>query len=191
MGKIRYNVATSLDGFIASSDGSTNWIIDDKSIDFDALYAQFSVFLMGRKTYEALLHHGNPLQGRKRESIIVASTTLSADENPEITVLSDGVVEFARSLKSTTERDIWLMGGGDLATQLLAAGLVDTIEVGIMPVVIGEGIPMVTGTKAGNGGYKLEVERLERLESGILLVNYNVVQGPETDTAQSSPPPHK
>jgi len=178
MGRIRYNVATSLDGFIASPDGSTDWIIDDKSIDFDALYAQFSVFLMGRKTYEVLLHHGDPLKGRKRESIVVASTTLSADDNPEITVLSGGVVEFARSLKTTAERDIWLMGGGDLAAQLLAAGLVDTIEVGIMPVVIGEGIPMVTGSKMGDGGYKLEVERLERLESGILLVNYNVVQGP-------------
>lgn len=177
MGRIRYNVATSLDGYIASPDGSTDWIVDDKSIDFDALYAQFDVFLMGRKTYEVLQRHGNPLKGRKRESVVVASTTMSTHENPEITVLAGGVVEYARSLKVATERDVWLMGGGVLAAQLLAAGLVDKVEVGIMPVVIGEGIPMITGSNAGNKGYKLEVERLEKLEeSGILLVDYKVVE---------------
>jgi dihydrofolate reductase len=53
MSRLRYNAATTLDGFIASPDGSTDWIIEDLAVDFNALYAAFDTFLMGRKTYAA------------------------------------------------------------------------------------------------------------------------------------------
>ncbi|KAI8712927.1 2,5-diamino-6-ribosylamino-4(3H)-pyrimidinone 5'-phosphate reductase [Fusarium sp. LHS14.1] len=55
MPQLRYNVATSLDGYIASSDGSADWIVDDPTIDFKALYEQFDFFVMGRKTRCALI----------------------------------------------------------------------------------------------------------------------------------------
>ncbi|KFY32283.1 hypothetical protein V494_07877 [Pseudogymnoascus sp. VKM F-4513 (FW-928)] len=57
MPRLRYNAATTLDGFIASPDGSTDWIIEDPAVDFNALYAEFDTFLMGRKTYEVMMHY--------------------------------------------------------------------------------------------------------------------------------------
>lgn len=57
---------------------------------------------MGRKTYDVLQRHGNPLAGRPRESVVVASTTMVPDGNPDVTVLSERVVEFARALKGAT-----------------------------------------------------------------------------------------
>ncbi|KAK1753627.1 dihydrofolate reductase-like domain-containing protein [Echria macrotheca] len=111
---LRYNVATTLDGFIASSDGSTSWIIEDPTIDFDVLYAQFSLFIMGRKTYEVMLSYGrNPLAKYPKEAVVVVSTTMKPDEHPGITIVSEGVVEFVREHKREVEKDIWIMGGGD------------------------------------------------------------------------------
>ena len=67
MRRLRYNVACSLDGFIADPDGGYDWIVDDKGIDFDALYAQFDTFVMGRRTWEVMQAQGdaNPLRGRR------------------------------------------------------------------------------------------------------------------------------
>jgi|GEM_PF-6212510 dihydrofolate reductase len=67
MRRLRYNVACSLDGFIADPDGGYDWIVDDKGIDVDALYAQFDTFVMGRRTWEVMQAQGdaNPLRGRR------------------------------------------------------------------------------------------------------------------------------
>jgi dihydrofolate reductase len=178
MRRVRYNVATSLDGFIASPDGSTNWIVEDPNIDFDALYAEFDTFVMGRKTYEVLLKFGNPLAGRPKDAVVVVSTQMKAEDHTEITIITGKeVLSNVKILKEQPGRDIWLMGGSRLVTPLLEAGLVDTIEAGVMPVVIGQGIPMVDGLKTrGEVGCKLRLEDVRRLEgSGILLLKYAVL----------------
>ncbi|SCN70900.1 uncharacterized protein FFE2_02161 [Fusarium fujikuroi] len=89
MARLRYNVAASLDGYIASPDGSTTWIIEDPTIDFPALHAEFDHFIMGRKTYEVMQSFGadNPLSKRPKESVIVASRTMSQHNFPDVTVI--------------------------------------------------------------------------------------------------------
>jgi dihydrofolate reductase len=174
---VRYNAATTLDGFIASSDGSTNWIVEDSTIDFDALYAEFDTFIMGRKTYEALLKYGNPLVGRPKEAVIVVSRTMKLEDHPNVTILPDGMLERVKSLRGGKGKDIWAMGGGQLVGPLLEAGLVDTIEAAIMPVVIGDGIPLLAGLGVSvEGGYRLKLESVKKLEgSGILMTRYKVL----------------
>jgi dihydrofolate reductase len=156
MRQVRYNVATSLDGFIASPDGSTDWIVHDPNIDFPALYAQFDTFIMGRKTYETLLAFGeeNPLREKPREQVIVASRKMKQreDEYPNITVLGEkDVLPYVVEIKSRQGRDIWAYGGGQFVRFLLEGKLVDMVEVAIMPVMLGSGVKMVAGGKDGNG----------------------------------------
>ena len=90
MGRLRYGVATTLDGFIASPDGSAAWIVEDVSIDFDALFAEHAAFLMGRKTYEVMLSFGGPdnrLAGRPKETVVVVSDEMKQTDYPHITVV--------------------------------------------------------------------------------------------------------
>lgn len=179
MPRLRYNAATTLDGFIASPDGSTDWIIEDLTIDFEALYAEFDTFLMGRSTYKVMMHHAaqsgmNLLKDRK---IVVVSREMEPDDYPAITIVANGYLELIKDLKTGSGKDIWLMGGGQLAKSCLDAGLLDTVEVAVMPVIIGDGIKMIAGASAtGNDSWKLELRKADALESGILMCKYDVLQ---------------
>lgn len=131
--RLRYQVAVSLDGFIAGPDGDASWIPMDPDIDFAALFDQFDTFLMGRRTWEA---SGSMVGGGR---VVVVSTTLDQAANPSVTVFADDVAARVRSLKEEPGRDIWLFGGGELFRTLLADGLVDTVEPAIVPVLLGGG----------------------------------------------------
>ncbi|KAJ9652463.1 hypothetical protein H2198_008286 [Neophaeococcomyces mojaviensis] len=175
MRRLRYNIAASLDGFIASPNGATDWIVEDESIDFVKLYAEFDMFVMGRKTYETLLDMGeqNPLRGKRREEMAIVSSGMRAEEHPEVTLVKEDVVRYVADLKAKDGRDIWLFGGGKLARCLLEAELVDTIEVAIMPVLLGEGVKMICDGSANE--WRLKLRGIEKLKSGILMCEYDVV----------------
>lgn len=194
MQPLRYGVAQSLDGYIAPPDESTTWIVDDPSIDFDAIYASFDAFIMGRKTYEIVAGDGttkNPLEGRPKEKVVVVSRTLNPDDHPTITVIAGGHIEHVKSMKKTVNGGIWLMGGGSLAAEFLAAGLLDGIDAAIMPVILGAGFKLITdqGMEAKPEAkpvgkqeqgirrhYSLKLCSLERLTpSGILMTKYDIL----------------
>lgn len=185
---LRYNLAPTLNGVIASLPSHTTpWIVSDATISFPALYASFSTFIMGRRTYETFLAmgatggEGNPLAGRPRESVVVftrdGDKARAWEEQGGVTVVGEGMVEFVRGLKEKEgeEGDIWLMGGGEVAGVLMRAGLVDVVEAAIMPVVVlGEGVRMF-GEGVEGGDWKLVLESVEGLESGIVMTRYRVV----------------
>ncbi|TWU74203.1 hypothetical protein ED733_002518 [Metarhizium rileyi] len=178
MGRLRYNAAISLDGFIASPDGSTDWIVEDDSIDFNAIYAEFGSYLMGRKTYEVVTSYGgaNPLAATARENVLVVSGQMKQEDHPGITILRDGFIDAIRELKARDGRDVWFMGGGQLAATLLAAGLIDAFEMAVMPVVLGKGVKMVAETdETAQSGYRLHLSAAEKLDkSGIMMLKYAV-----------------
>lgn len=179
MPRLRYNAATTLDGFIASPDGSTDWIIEDPAIDFNKLYAEFDTYLMGRKTYEAMMHYAalsgvDALGGR---NVVVVSWEMKPADYPAITIVNNGYLELIKDMKAGSGRDIWLMGGGQLAKACLDAGLLDTVEVAVMPVIIGSGIKMIAGTSGeGNYPWKLEMRNVDALKSGIMMCKHDVIK---------------
>ncbi|KAF2280653.1 dihydrofolate reductase [Westerdykella ornata] len=177
MCRLRYNVAATLDGYIASADHSTSWIIEDPTIDFNALFAEFSTFIMGRRTYETMLSFGdaNLLKGLPAGAVKVISSTKSW---PGVEVIKNGpgLVERVRQLKGgegARGKDIWFMGGAKLAGLLIQAGLLDVVEVAIMPVVIGDGVKMVE-LFPGQTQVQLHLENVEKKESGIIMTRYTV-----------------
>jgi dihydrofolate reductase len=176
MRRLRYCVATSLDGFIAGPNGEYDWIVPDPAIDFAALWAQFDTCLMGRKTYEVARIRRAAFSG-SGQRWIVASNTLNPKDHKGIDILSGSVTEAVTALKTQSvpdqpQKDIWLMGGGILFRSLLDAGLVDTVELTVIAVLLGSGTPLLPA----GGRQSLRLEESKSLPSGILLLNYEAVQ---------------
>jgi dihydrofolate reductase len=141
MRKLRYVVAMSLDGYIAGPNGEADWIIPDPDVNFAALWAQFDTLLMGRRTYEiALAARGRSAFAGMKTA--VASRTLPLSE-PGITVIPELSRESLRHLRQQAGKDIWLFGGGQLAGAVLEMGEVDSVEVSVVPVLLGSGIRLL------------------------------------------------
>ncbi len=142
MRRLRYCVAASLDGFIAGPEGDYDWIVQDPSFDFAALWKQFDTLLMGRLTYEVAITRLGFLKSMGKK-IVVVSTSLDPVEHSDTAIVSNQIVETIAALKAEGGSDIWLMGGGKLFRTLLDAGLVDAIELSVIPVLLGSGVPLV------------------------------------------------
>ena len=171
MRRLRYQVASSLDGYIAGPSAEFDWIAMDPDIDFAALWAQFDTAVMGRKTFEATqgADGGGAMPGL---DVVVFSRTLSPADYPKVTVVNGNPVEHVRALKSAPGKDIWLYGGGELFRTLLEAGVVDTVEPAVVPILLGGGIPMLP-SPAARAQLTLTNHRLYP-KSGIMLLEYAV-----------------
>ena len=174
MRRIRYSVAMSLDGYIAGPEGEFDWIVQDPTIDFAAFMKQFDTVLLGRKTFELTQQMG-PDGGMPGMRPIVFSRTLRPEDHPKVTVLAEVRDETLASLTAEPGKDIWLMGGGELFRSLLDAGWVDTVEVGIIPILLGRGIPLLP---SGEGPAKLRLTETKTLDSGIVNLCYTIDKSP-------------
>ena len=182
MPRLRYSVAASLDGYIAGPNGEFDWIVMDPDIDFPAMYREFDTLLMGRRTYEVMTAMGEEAGPALGIPWVVVSRTLppvssgvEGAGHPGLTIVADAE-RAATELKARPgEKDVWLFGGGELVRTLLAAGLVDTVEVAVIPVLLGGGIPLLPDP-GPRVRLQLTSHRLYE-KSGIVFVVYDVVQG--------------
>ena len=167
--RVRYSVAVSLDGFIAGPKGEFDWIIMDPTLDFDAYFKQFDTFLLGRRTFE-MTRQGGAGGTTKGTQTIVFSRSLRQSDYPDVLITSK-VAETISRLKKEPGKDIWLFGGGALFRSVLDAGLVDTVEVAVMPILLSQGVPLLA---AGKRSPALQLMETKTLPSGTVMLSYNV-----------------
>jgi len=170
MRRVLYRVATSLDGYIAGPNGEIDWIVPDPTVDFASLYANIDTVLLGRRTYELTLQPGAP-PWPAGWRIYVCSRTLDPAQHPAVTVLDANVDTAVAALRAESGRDIWLFGGGSLFASLLAADMVDDIELAVMPVLLGGGVPVLS---PGAPRSRLTLTRSSASPSGIVNLHYEV-----------------
>lgn len=179
MPTLRYNVAQSLDGYIAGPNGEYDWIVVDPEIDFVAMYSGFSALVMGRKSYEVFVATGGA-PGPARPTY-VCSRSLPEGERDGATFVRDAV-PFVRALKQEAaggrrdEKPLWLWGGGELFRELASADLVDGIDVAVIPVLVGGGLPLLA-TPGPTLRLMLRSHRLYAT-SGTMMLSYDVQREP-------------
>lgn len=169
MRRIRYAVAASLDGYIAGPNGEADWIIMDPEIDFGSFVQQFDTILLGRRTFETMARAGNTsMPGMKT---FVFSRTLQQSDYPDVTIVGENSKAVLERLRQEPGKDIWLFGGGSLFGTLLQAGLVDTVELAVIPVLLGGGIPLVPPTAEIT---KLKLTGHKIYKTGIVSLEYAI-----------------
>jgi dihydrofolate reductase len=168
--RVRYGVAMSLDGFIAGPNGEADWIIMDPEIDFKEIYNRFDTLLLGRRTFDGMkaTSGGGSMPGMQ---VFVCSRTLRQQDHPNVTI-TDKPEKVITGLRSKPGKDIWLFGGGSLFHSLLEARLVDAVDVAVIPVLLGGGIPLLP-SPAKRVKLKLTGHKVYK-KTGTMYLEYSV-----------------
>lgn len=144
--EVVYAVAASLDGFIADADGGVDWLhqamVKGEGYGLSEFMASIDAVLMGSGTYEKSLALGGGGFGSSTPCWVFSKRPLAGKG---VTVTAAEPKAIVATLPEQGIRRAWLMGGGKLASSFLAAGLIDEISIGVMPVVLGSGIPLFDG----------------------------------------------
>lgn len=172
--KLTYHVATTLDGFLSREDDSFDCFENegDHVTEYLATLRTYGAVVMGRRTYDIGLKFGVTNPYPYLETYVV-SRTMKESPDPEVHLISDDVIGAVRALKAQEGKDIYLAGGGALATQLLTAGLVDEVLIKLNPLLLGAGIPLVSRL---GPHINLELLSTKVYRTGVVLLHYCVKQ---------------
>ncbi len=138
------HAAISLDGMLARLDGAIDWLTEDyrpdDALGFDAFLASVDAILMGRDTYDVIRRMGDWPHPDK-PTIVMTHRPLP-DALPGVETRSGDLAAVITELEARDYRRVWVEGGGKLVRDMMALGKIDVIELAVIPVVIGEGLPL-------------------------------------------------
>jgi dihydrofolate reductase len=142
MRKIVLGLGISLDGYIARLNGDVDFLFMPKDYSMAPFFSTIDTAVMGRKTLDAALRMGGGSFGGSSMATYVFSHSKPAGERDGVVFVNQSPAAFIAKLRKRPGKNLWLMGGGELARDFLKADLVDELYLGIVPVLLGEGIPL-------------------------------------------------
>jgi len=170
------HIATSADGFIARPDGDLEWLTSRPAPDgfygMNAFVRSIDTKILGRKTYEASLRLGAKF-GSKDRHIVFSRHGPPPDAPPPsgVEFVSEAIGSFVSRLRAQPGKDIWLMGGGEIIASFLDEHAIDEFVISVVPVFIGDGIPLLARR---HRHVPLDLHSTERFEDGVVQLHYRV-----------------
>lgn len=163
-------IATSIDGYIARSDGSIDWLpspdLNEEDSGYSTFYDSIDALIMGSATYKQVLGFGDwPYPGKI--SYVLTSRNLST-KRTDVLFVRGGVEEVLKNVKEKDYKRVWLMGGGNLASSFINRGLVNEYIIAIVPTILGSGISLYQSVTE----LKLELVSTKSYSSGIIELHY-------------------
>jgi dihydrofolate reductase len=173
MRKVTLGVASSLDNYIARTDGGIEWILrsEEAASDMAEFWKTVDTVVIGRKTYEPVLKSGAPFPNFPGVKNYVLSRTLPETSDKNVEIVREDAAEFVRKLKTQNGEGVIAMSGGLVAKSLFEANLIDEVRVNIHPVLLGSGIPLFHGT---SHQIDLELIKCTPFKNGCVLVTYRL-----------------
>ncbi|MDQ0348275.1 dihydrofolate reductase family protein [Ancylobacter vacuolatus] len=171
MNRFRGFIAASLDGYIADREGGLDWLapFDDVDSGYGAFIAEIGTVVMGRTTYEAVAAMpGGWLYAGKR-GIIVTSRPF-ADAPPGVEAWQDGLPALIAHLRESAGAAVWVVGGGGLQAAFIAAGALDRLDLFVIPVLLGGGVPLFPPELTP--ARRLTLEATESYANGMVRLRY-------------------
>ena len=182
MRKVTLGLASSLDNYIARKDGGYDWLHWSKEVaEISAKFMKtVDALLIGRKSYDAMLRHGqtsypgakNYVFTRSKKKAAALKKRLAGKKAEQhVEIISEDAARFVKKLKSEKGKGIVVFGGGELAKSLFEADLIDEVVLNVHPVLLGSGIPLFHEMKRQ---IDLELAEHRVLQGGYLALSYRV-----------------
>ena len=179
MRKVVLGVGISLDGYIARPDGSVDFLFMPKDYSMGPFFKRIDAAVMGRKSYEMGLKLGGGKISSYGMKCYVFSKTLGSVVHEDFVIVKEPAKSFMEVLKKKKGKDIWLMGGGELTRSFLQDDLVDELYLGVVPVLIGEGIAAFPG---GFPQRKFKLTENKTFSQGLITLKYERARGKKKAT---------
>lgn len=174
MRKVKLFVASSLDCYIAREDGGIDWLYTDADYGYEKFYDSIDTIIMGRKSYEqSLTFDVYPYKGKK-VYVFTRKKVRRNNNEQDCEYIDTNIQDFVTNLTQLIGKDIWLLGGGEIVSVLLNAGLVDEIILSIHPIILGTGIPLLKNIQKE---VNLKLENSMSFERGLTQLCYKVLRG--------------
>ena len=176
--KIVVSAATSADGYIARLDGSVDWLDRPRpkgNYGMGEFFKSVDTIIMGRKTYDFAAGYekkgGSGAFGSGMYYVFTHNPPKLKSKNEKIQFVDEPIKPFASKLRNTKGKDIWMMGGGEIIASFLDVGELDEFITHVIPVFIGEGIPLIAPR---HRNVALSLLSTHAYEDGVVRMHYAV-----------------
>jgi dihydrofolate reductase len=170
MARIRFYVATSLDGFIADRDGSVDWMApyDARLYGYDRFLSEVGAVVMGRRTFEMINATGEDWPYAGLSVFVLSSEPLSGLPRG-VATSGTGMLSTLQRAREATQKDIWVMGGATALQSALEDGLIDLVEIFLVPVLLGSGLTLLNDLRRRQS---LVFDGIEAFPDGVVKLRY-------------------
>jgi len=172
--KIIVHIATSADGYIARPDGNIDWLTSRPApkgfYGIPKFMRSVDARIVGRKTFDLSVEMGANFRAAERHYVFSRRPPPAAVPSG-VEFVAQSIGTFVKHLRDQVGKNIWMMGGGEIIASFLDEGAIDEFIISVVPVFIGEGIPLIA---PGRRDVPLHLRSVKPFPDGVVQVHYDV-----------------